>query len=58
MPSNGTIEIGLLRDLYLHLQGQTFSCYSFVIKKCVLAADIPGRFIWTRMAAAMELFLL
>ena len=33
LPSNGTIAIGVLRDIGLHFQGQTFSCYAFVIKK-------------------------
>ena len=39
LPSNGTIAIGVgaFRDLELHFQGQTFSCY----------ADVPGRFAST-----------
>ena len=32
LPSNGTIAIGLLLDL--QFQGQTFSCYAFVLHIC------------------------
>ena len=34
LPFNGTIAIGVLRDLDLHFQGQTSSFYAFAIKQC------------------------
>ena len=49
MPSNGTIAIGVLRNLDHHYHGQTFSCYAFAIQ-IAQAADVPGRFASTRTA--------
>ena len=34
LKSNGTMAIGVLSDLDLHYQDQTFSCYAFATKKC------------------------
>ena len=56
-PSNGTIVNVVLRDLDLHFQGQTFSCYAFA-STIEQAADVPGRFVSTRTAPAMEFLLL
>ena len=46
----------VLRDLGLHFQGQTFSCYAFI--KNAQATDVPDRFASTRTASAVELLLL
>ena len=35
MPSNGTIAIGVLCDLDVNFQGQTFSCYAVSINNGV-----------------------
>ena len=47
----------VLRDLDLHFQGQTFSCYAFAIQSAQ-AADVRGRFASTRTAQAVESLLL
>ena len=45
LPSNSTIVIFLLRNLYIRFQGHTFSCYAFDIKKLrnprVSPEDLP-----------------
>ena len=49
LPSNGTIAIGILRDLDLHFQGQTCS-YAFVIKNEQRQRMSPAhllRFAWS-----------
>ena len=46
----------VLRDLDLHFQCQTFSCYAFVIKS-VLTANVHVRFASTRTAPVVELLL-
>ena len=46
----------VLRDLDLHFQGKTFSCYAFVIKK-----HCAGRFAlfaWSLSGVALVFFLL
>ena len=57
LPSNGTIAIGVLRDLDIHFQGRTLSYYAFTINQ-PQAVDVPGRFASTRTALATELLLL
>ena len=47
---------GVLHDLDISFQIQTFSCYVFAIKH-LQTADVPGRFASTRMASAVELFV-
>ena len=42
--------------LTLVFQGQTFSCNAFDIKEIAYAADVPGRFVWTRTAPVLFLF--
>ena len=45
MPTNAALAIGLLCDLYVYFQGQTFSCYAVAISKMHMqrmsAADLP-----------------
>ena len=60
LPSNGTIVIGVLPDLDLHFQGQTFCCYAFKKKKIAQVSDIPAdvpRLVWTRCGVALVSFL-
>ena len=57
LPSNGTIAIVVLRDLDFHFQGETFSCYAFVIKN-MQTADVPSRSTSTLTAPAVQLLLL
>ena len=40
---------GVLNDLDIHFQGQTFSCYAFATKNAH-AADVLDRFAWTLTA--------
>ena len=46
----------VLRDLDLHVQGQTLSSYALAIEKAY-AADVPDIFASTRTAFAVELLL-
>ena len=45
-----TIVNVVLRDSNINFQCQIFSCYAFVMKKSVYAADVPCRFASTRLA--------
>ena len=53
MPSNGTITIGVLRDLRFHFQDRTFSSYALVIKICA-SNGYPGKFALIRTVPAVE----
>ena len=47
-----------LRDLDPRFHGQPFSCHAFATKKLMQAVDVPGKYLSTRTAIAVELLLL
>ena len=61
LPSNGTIANGVLHEIDLYFQGQTFSCHAYAVKKIrrqrMSAADLP-RLAWPRPSRPCSCFCL
>ena len=58
LKSNGTIAIGVLSDLDLHFQDQTFSCYAFATKKNCACSGCPRQICLNSHGSAVVLLLL